>query len=169
MASYGFHVGIQKAMEGTLNFESGAWYVMLVMSNFSGATAGVGDKTLVQTTAGVQARDVANMSEIETLDQCDASSGYTTKGTALAGMAVTLDTTNHLVKFDATDPAVWTGLDGSTRDVVGAIVYFYGGVTANGDGATDFPVAFLDSANFNDNSSDVTLTFSANGILTVQF
>ena len=78
----------------------------------------------------------------------------------LTNPEVTTSTTT--VKFDADDTGLtWTTVT-DTDDVGGAVVYYN-----TGTAGTSPLIAFLDAADLTTNGSDVTLTFDADGIFTL--
>jgi hypothetical protein len=78
----------------------------------------------------------------------------------LTNPEVTTSTTT--VKFDADDTGLtWTTVT-DTDDVGGAVVYYN-----TGTAGTSPLIAFLDAADLTTNGSDVTLTFNASGIFTL--
>ena len=71
-------------------------------------------------------------------------------------------TSTAVVKFDADDTGLtWSGVT-DTDDVGGAVVYYN-----TGTAGTSPLIAFLDAADLTTNGSDVTLTFNASGIFTL--
>ena len=71
-------------------------------------------------------------------------------------------TSTAVVKFDADDTGLtWTTVT-DTDDVGGAVVYYN-----TGTAGTSPLIAFLDAADLTTNGSDVTLTFNASGIFTL--
>jgi len=71
-------------------------------------------------------------------------------------------TSTAVVKFDADDTGLtWTTVT-DADDVGGAVVYYN-----TGTAGTSPLIAFLDAADLTTNGSDVTLTFNASGIFTL--
>jgi hypothetical protein len=87
-----------------------------------------------------------------------SGTGYARR--TLAGESVTEDDTNNRTSIDATDPAVYTGINAGT--IAGGWIYRQ--VTNDADSPA---WAFLDVADIVTNTGDVTLSFHANGIITL--
>ena len=69
--------------------------------------------------------------------------GYTTGGAVLAGIALSIDTTNNLAKITWTD-AQWNAT-GGTIAASGAIIYDDSTTTVSGHDYTDAIVAYIDA------------------------
>jgi len=92
----------------------------------------------------------------------DVSAGIVdgTAAIALTTPAVTVSTTT--LKFDAADTGLTWAAVTDANDVGAAIVY-----NDTGTPATSSLIAFLDATDLVTNGSDVTLTFNASGIFTI--
>lgn len=110
----------------------------------------------------------ANQAAANPLDHPNDITGNELSGTGyarqtIASPTVTEDDTNHWAKFDANDPAVYTAMNAGT--LVGMwVVYRHGG---SDDDAVDDLVAFLGCSSLVTNGGDVTLSFDANGLVTL--
>jgi hypothetical protein len=83
--------------------------------------------------------------------------GYTAGGATLANPAVTLDTTNDLVKFDA-DDTVW-----STATITARAGVLY---KSTGTASTSGLIAYIDfGSDVTSTAADFTIAWHSNGIL----
>jgi hypothetical protein len=115
---------------------------------------------MTNTTADTDQDGIDNISDIITLDTCDAT-GYA--DVALTSEAVTENTTSNTAVFDAAD-ASFTSLGGdATRDIQGALVYKY----VDGTDANDIPITFVDfTSDIPSTATQVDVPWNAAGILT---
>lgn len=114
---------------------------------------------MTNTTADTQQDAIDQISDITTLDECDAS-GYAR--VALTGEAASEDTTDNEAVFDAND-ASFTGLGGNaTRAIQGALIYKH----IDGTSANDIPVAFIDfTTDIPATATQVDVPWNAEGII----
>ncbi len=85
----------------------------------------------------------------------------------LTSVAAAEDDTNNRARMTAANPATYTAAGGTTNNtIVGGYVYRRG--TAGADTPTTDPLlAFLDMADITTNGGDLTISFSATGIVTI--
>lgn len=144
MASMIYTNTLRLALNGGLDLDTHDIRVMLLMTN---------------TTADTQQDSIDQISDITTLDECDAS-GYAR--VALTGEVVSEDTTDNEAVFDAND-ASFTGLGGNaTRDIQGALVYRH----VDGTSANDVPLFFVDfTTDIPSSATQIDVPWNAEGIL----
>ena len=145
MASFAYTVAKKKIIDGDIHFDTDDIRVALVMTN---------------TTADTE-KDVATFAAMSTLDEMDGAN-YVRK--ELADEATAQDDANDRAEFDA-DDVVFSALGNGTRQIAGAIVYFYAGA---GD-ANAIPIAYIDDAPLplDPGGADFTLQWSAEGIVQI--
>lgn len=107
--------------------------------------------------------DVTNMTDFSTPDYFTGANHDSTGGHALATQAVTtVSGVSGYGKLDADDETLTAlGLD-ATGDAVAIILFKF--VT---NLAGSFPIAFIDSADFNGSGGDVVIEWHADGILKI--
>lgn len=106
MATFWFNNGIMAVMQAGIDFSNDSFKVMLVKA---GATISETERDTWDSISDVASADA----------EVGAGGGYTAGGSALANTALTVDTVNNLVKFDA-DDSEWVN---ATISAIGAIVY----------------------------------------------
>ncbi|MDB5344269.1 MAG: hypothetical protein JWP89_2646 [Schlesneria sp.] len=113
---------------------------------------------MTNTTADTDKDNINFVSNIGTLDECDAS-GYAR--VALGSEASNVDNTNDRAEFDANDVS-FTGLGGNaTRAIQGALIFKF--VTNDSDSV---PIAFVDFASdISATSTQIDIPWDAEGIL----
>jgi len=117
---------------------------------------------LVMTNTTADTEDDANtFADFTTLDECDASAGYSSGGVALTGETVAEDSANDRAEFDA-DNASWSGLATATRQVQAAIVYKWNSTLNDSE-----PLIYVDEGGFpfDGGGANVTIQWNAEGIL----
>ncbi len=114
---------------------------------------------MTNTTCDTEKDGIDNISDITTVDVCDAT-GYA--DVALANEAIAVDDANDRSEFDA-DNVSFTGLSGdATRDAQGVLLYAY----VDGTDANDIPVAFIDfTADITSAATQVDVPWDAQGII----
>lgn len=144
MASNVFNSALVRIFNGGIDFDTNDFRVKLLMTN---------------TTADTEKDAINFVSNITTLDLCDAS-GYA--DVQLTGEAVNTDDVNNRAEFDANDVS-FTGLGGNaTRNYQGVLLYKY----VDGTNANDIPVAFIEfTTPIPSTATQVDIPWNAEGIL----
>ena len=144
MASNVFNSALNGILNSTIDLDADDIRVKLLMNT---------------TTADTDKDAIDNVSDIGTLDLCDAT-GYA--DVALTGEAVAVDDVNDRSEFDAAN-ASFTGLSGdASRAYDGCLVYKY----VDGTDANDIPIAYVEfTTPIPLTATQVDIPWDAQGIL----
>jgi hypothetical protein len=144
MADFAYNIAAKMLLDGDLDFDA------------------PDDIRVMLLETDAEDRDHADLAEIITAGAVElTSTNYSRQ--ALGSEATSQDDANDRAEFDAAD-ATFSGVEqASAETVVAAIVYLH----VDGTNANDIPIAHIDSGGFpiTPNGSDITITWSAEGIL----
>lgn len=144
MASRIYNEALRAIAAGEIDLDAADIRARLVMAN---------------TTAGTENDGVVVLSDITTIDACDATDYV---DVALEDLAVNKDDANDRAEFDATD-VVFAGLGGdATRTAVGVLLYVY----VDGSNSNDLAVAYIEfTAPIASAATQITVPWDAQGII----
>ena len=146
MANHVFRELRERYARGLIDLQTADWRALLVGVD----STVLGDK------------GVEFISQIATLDETDAA-GYARQ--VLAGVAVTIDATNDLVKVDATDPT-FGALGYATKPIKGMLLYIHAGAdSANRVGVWIDTVSSGVRFPYTTTGATVSVVFDAGGFL----